>query len=413
MVLTQQSLHDLLSLPQVQDLLVSGQQRGQLLRAAHLFLVVFIQSGVVNAQPFHLFITVPHEVQRVRRLVEVSKPYHRKWNLLTVVAEVLQSLKNTVNGMVVIGRKQHGALVKESRHDGVENGVCFASPRRSLNICQRILHGVVDSQQLVQIHPAVHQCNGIRFPTDRPPENISEKSPDGSGYSSFLIHVDDGVVLVPEVQRNIRTDSDDVGHVIHHFSTATVVCNAVLDALQILFGLLQQYKIICVQKLTRTYGVSLNLKLMAQRDAFGRPHGPVLYVQVQLAVCQHIESLLTVDAEDIQGQLPDMCFFLFGVRLVLKIFDDLRELLATEIIGLSPEVLSVKVLHQRIFAAVRRRVQAIAVTQVIQDLQVGHAVKKAPVLLGVQPDISDQCLIHRAIRAVQYSGTHNGINVNT
>ncbi len=101
-------------------------------------------------------------------LLGISKAEGRKRDYISPVFQTGKFFKNTVNRMIVIRRKQHGFLIKKGSYDRIDYGIRLAGSRRSLNIGNRIFHGVINCQKLIQIDILINQCNGISLYPHRP-----------------------------------------------------------------------------------------------------------------------------------------------------------------------------------------------------------------------------------------------------
>ncbi len=153
--------------------------------------------------------------------------------------------------MVIIRRKQHRALIEKGRHDGVDDGIRLPRARRSLNISYRILHGVVDRQQLIHIDVPVDQRNRIGSRPSGPLQQISEKGPDRHRHFLFPIQLHNGLIFFMQIQRNIRFQPDNIRHVVHIAAApGHPPHDTVLDPFLIRLEIRKQLVLITVQKPT-------------------------------------------------------------------------------------------------------------------------------------------------------------------
>ena len=113
--------------------------------------MVFVQQPLRYGDFFALLKQLVDGAQGLGGFLVVAKAQDRERHGLAVVGDGLQLFHNAVDGMVVVAGKKHRALVEKRRRQRVDDGVGLAGARRALHVGQRVAHGVVDGQQLVQI----------------------------------------------------------------------------------------------------------------------------------------------------------------------------------------------------------------------------------------------------------------------
>ena len=107
--------------------------------------------------------------------------------------------------------------LKKRRRQRVDDGVGLAGARRALHVGQRVAHGVVDGQQLVQIDLVVQQRQRVGLAAARLGGHLAEEGPQRGGHrlaGGILEHSKDAAVLMLQVHGAVAADGDEVGQVI-------------------------------------------------------------------------------------------------------------------------------------------------------------------------------------------------------
>ena len=279
--------------------------------------------------------------------------------------------------MIVIGSKKNCLLIEKCRHNGVDNGIGLAGARRSLNICQRIFHGIVNRQKLVQIYPPVQQRQRIILSPDRSVQQIAEKSFQGHCHFVFSVHPENGLIVRVQVQCNVHPQPDDIGHVVHPCDLAAVPHHTVLDLFLVLFKILQQFKFIRIQ-IPADIFLRLPITVFgADGDIVVRAQKTVLHIQLQLPVRQNIQPPGRVYAQAVHCQLlngefptPPAVLFCLQPGFYLEMSHHFPELLLIKLIALPPETFPVQIMYQRKIRIIGHGIHLAAHLQIIQNLEI-------------------------------------------
>ncbi len=129
----------------------------------------------------------------------------------------------------------------------MDNGVGLASARWPLYVSHRVLHGIVHSQKLIQIDLATQKGNGIFLPPDGTVQQIPEKCLDRHCLFPLVHHLDNSCVFPVEVQRNIHSQANDIGHVIYSHDLPGVPHDTIFDLLLVLLKISQKAIFLPVQ----------------------------------------------------------------------------------------------------------------------------------------------------------------------
>ena len=199
---------------QVQYLIISLQQLCQLRCALDRLISFLVKRGIVYGNVLRLLIQDADFIERLADHSLIAEADHWKRNWSSLIPQLAHLLVYFVNRMVVVGCKQYRTLIEESRHDGVHDGIGFTGSRRPLNVGQRIPHGVVDGKELVQVYLPIHQGQRVLFPPHRPLQVFPKECLYWRCDFSTVIHIQDGSILVLQIQGTVESDGDHIGHVI-------------------------------------------------------------------------------------------------------------------------------------------------------------------------------------------------------
>ena len=193
--------------------------------------------------------------------------------------------------MVIVRGQKHRLLVEKCRQYRIEDRIGLSRSGRPLDISHRIFHGIVDRQQLVQIQSLVQEGEGDRPAPPGTVQQFSEKCFYGNGHLPFAVHLQDPVILFMEIHRQIHTQSDQVGQIVHDRLPACRTRQRILDLLLISLKIIQKLIVFRIQKPPDTLHISAHRKFPADRDIFIRPEASLFHVQPHPAVSKHIQSL--------------------------------------------------------------------------------------------------------------------------
>ena len=287
----QQPVNGFFSLLQIQQFLIPAQQTGQPLGPLCPSVPVPFQGGGVDRNLLRAFVQFPHPLQRFLHLFLVSQADDRKRDLFPSVSQVFQFFHHAVDGMVIVRGQKHRLLVEKRRQYRIEDRIGLSRSGRPLDISHRIFHGIVDRQQLVQIQSLVQEGEGDRPAPPGTVQQFSEKCFYGNGHLPFAVHLQDPVILFMEIHRQIHTQSDQVGQIVHDRLPACRTRQRILDLLLISLKIIQKLIVFRIQKPPDTLHISAHRKFPADRDIFIRPEASLFHVQPHPAVSKHIQSL--------------------------------------------------------------------------------------------------------------------------
>ena len=127
----------------------------------------------------------------------------------------------------------------------------------------------------------------------------------------------------------------------------------------------------------------------------------------------NIESFLRIDAHDIHCKLHEpalICIFIS--RFILKMIHKHTELRIIQMISVRRDLIEIETFNQRIFTCIGCTVKATAIHQIIQDLEIGGAMKQRLVFFRIIADILNQILLPRLKRAFDNCSAENGIYID-
>ena len=134
----------------------------------------------------------------------IAQPNHGERYSLALVPQGSHFFIDFIDRVVVAGNEKNCTFIEECRYDGVHNGVRLTCSRRPLNVGQRVFHGIVDCQKLVEIHFPVQKCYWILFAPDRTLNELPKKRMYRGSDLVLVIHLHDSGILVIKVQRKIK-----------------------------------------------------------------------------------------------------------------------------------------------------------------------------------------------------------------
>ena len=415
----QQPLHRLLALLQFQDLFVPLQQLRQPAGLHGALLAAAVQRGLKNLHVLALPVQRAHGLDGLFRHVVVAQPQNGKGNGLPAKGQALQLVHHAIDGMVVVGGEQHRLFVEKGGDQNVQNGAGLAGARRPLHIGQRIAQGVVHGKQLVQIHMVVQQRHGHRGAAAGTAGQLPEKGPQRNGDLIVLVQVQNAAVLLVQIGDAVPPDAHKIGHVIHPAQRGIFRGDEVLDALLILLKIVQQHKVVRVQKLADALDggyvlACVQQEFPAQRHLLSGAQRAVFHIQIQRPVGQHIQPVFGGDAQQIQPQRHQPKR-LAGAALsggaLLEPLHDLAELPVIQLVHAVLQAAFVQPLNELVVRPVGGVVQLAAGGQIVQHPQVGGAAEQRVIAAGVVVHIPQQCLVAGAKAALHHLGPLDAVKV--
>ncbi len=220
-----------------------------------------------------------------------------------------------------------------------------------------------------------------------------------------------------QIQHRIHPQTNQIWHVIHACKAAVRSGNGILDLFLIGFEILQQIIILRVQISADTFSISVNCKFRTDCNVFLRSQTPLLYIQIQFSVSQHVQPLCRMNAHNIDCQILDRkTTFLISFLLLLcpdlKFLYNSSELFLTEQIIFPAEAVAIQIANQRKILPIRCRIHPTAIFQITEHFQICHLIKQRFILMRIIMNIPHKPLIHRTIRSFNYLGRQNRIHVN-
>ena len=382
--------------------------------------MVFVQQPLRHGDFFALLKQLVDGAQGLGGFLVVAKAQDRERHGLAVVGDGLQLFHNAVDGMVVVAGKKHRALVEKRRRQRVYDGVGLAGARRALHVGQRIAHGVVDGQQLVQIDLVVQQRQRVGLAAARLGGHLAEEGPQRGGgrlAGGVLEHSKDAAVLMLQVHGAVAADGDEVGQVIDPHPRVAAG-DAVLDGLGVLRELVQQRIVVGIQKLMDAQLAAVDGELPADDRLRLGPQGALFHVEPQRAVGQHVQPLPGVNTDKIQPQRGQAGAGGVPVAVLdpaLEPAHQLTELVVGQlqrVLLIIGKAVGVNLMDQAVVGLVGRSVQPVAGGQIVQHPQVGGVVKQRRVPPGVVADVVDERLVDGAPRAVHDLGGLDAVNAD-
>ena len=128
-------------------------------------------------------------IQCIVYFAVIAKSDHGKWDSFPLIVHSLQLLIHFVYRMIITGRKQDCTLVEKCGKNCIQNRICLPCSRRSLNISERILHGIIDCQQLIQIEFSIEKRQRILSASDRTRQKFSKEGVDWRADSFPTVHI--------------------------------------------------------------------------------------------------------------------------------------------------------------------------------------------------------------------------------
>ena len=371
--------------------------------------MVFVQQPLRYGDFFALLKQLVDGAQGLGGFLVVAKAQDRERHGLAVVGDGLQLFHNAVDGMVVVAGKKHRALVEKRRRQRVDDGVGLAGARRALHVGQRVAHGVVDGQQLVQIDLVVQQRQRVGLAAARLGGHLAEEGPQRGGgrlAGGVLEHSKDAAVLMLQVHGAVAADGDEVGQVIDPHPRVAAG-DAVLDGLGVLRELVQQRIVVGIQKLMDAQLAAVDGELPADDRLRLGPQGTLFHVEPQRAVGQHVQPL--------PGQAGAGGVLAAVLDPALEPAHQLTELVVGQlqrVLLIIGKAVGVNLMDQAVVGLVGRGVQPVAGGQIVQHPQVGGVVKQRRVPPGVVADVVDERLVDGAPRAVHDLGGLDAVNAD-
>ena len=373
----QQAVDRRLPLPQIEDLFVALEQRGQLFGALGPLGVVAVENFLIDLQFPALLVQLADGIQRGGRAFAVAQPQNRERDRAAPVGQVLQFFHHAVNRVVVVGGEQHGPLVEKGGDQRVDDGVGLAGAGRPLHIGQRVTHRAVDSQQLVEVDPPVEQRQRERLAPARAGGHLAKKSADRRGRAGLpvrsvaVIKIKDAAVLIIQIHMHIPPDRDKIGHIVDAPKLGIVGGDPVLDPFKVLFQMIEQVIVLGVQKLPQADLVALDCEFAAENDLVPGAQFPLFDVQHQRPVRQHIQTSGRVYADEVEPQLLDVQLPAGrALGALLEVFHNLAELRIVQGQPTARKGIAVQVPDQGVVCLVGHAVQPVAGGQVVQHPQV-------------------------------------------